>query len=252
MRRWLAHLITVGNTLCGTTAVFMTFDGHPVLAGWLIILAAVLDAFDGKVARFFGSGSEFGIHFDSMADVISFGIAPAVLVYSTAFQDLGVPGLLVCAVPVVLTAVRLARFNITADGRHHDFIGLSSPLHACLIASFVVMNYAKWGEIADSNMLAGLVLLSGLLMVSHYPFPGLPRFSLKEPGFNLIKLILFLGFLGFMAIKPARHTFPALTLLIVTGFVVQIVRSAMGRSHAAEEFADDEEAEEASMYRGQQ
>ena len=164
----------------------------------------VLDAFDGKAARFFGGGgSEFGMQFDSLADMVSFGVAPAALIYTVAFTDLSLPGVVVTFMPVLCAAVRLARFNVTADGKAHDFVGLSSPLHACLVASFVIMSYSMWGEIVDTNVLAGLVLLSSLLMVSHLPLPGLPRFTLREPGYNLLKLLALVVALVFRGVEPA-------------------------------------------------
>jgi CDP-diacylglycerol--serine O-phosphatidyltransferase len=220
MKNLPANIMTAGNLFCGFFAILVAFDGHPQIAGWLILFAAVLDAFDGKAARLFGGGSKFGIQFDSMADMVSFGAAPAALIYSVAFNDLGLAGLIVAFVPVLATAVRLARFNVSAKGGHHDFIGLSSPLHACLVASFVVMSFNRWDAIVDSNVLAGLVLLTSALMVSRLPLPGLPRFTLREPGYNTIKVLVLLACLGFVVINPALNIFPTLATLVVTAFIV--------------------------------
>lgn len=244
MRTWPANLLTAGNIFCGLMSILMVMSGHPRLAAWLIVFAAVLDAFDGKAARFFGGGSAFGIQFDSMADMLSFGVAPAVLVYGVAFADLEVPGLIVTFVLVVLAAVRLARFNVTADGKVHDFVGLSSPLHACLIASFVAMSYARWGEIADSNVLAGLVLLTSLLMVSRFPLPGLPRFTLREPGYNLVKTLSLLAALIFVIFKPALNLFPALTAIVTIAFITGGVRAFLRRGVVEPEDDEDEELED--------
>ena len=189
-------------------------------------------------------------HFDSLADMVSFGVAPAVLAYRVAFQDLGIPGLIVTFVPVLFAAIRLARFNVSADGGAHDFVGLSSPLHACLIASFVEMSVYTWGEIRDSNILAGLVILTGILMVSHLPLTGLPRFTLREPGYNLFKMIVLLAAIAFMAINPPVYTFPALAVLVLSGFVAGILHSIM---HRVEEHAiEEEENESATAFRGRQ
>jgi CDP-diacylglycerol--serine O-phosphatidyltransferase len=236
-RKLPANIVTSGNLFCGLFSVLSVMDGHPVLAAWFIVMAAVLDAFDGKAARFFGGGSDFGVQFDSLADMVSFGLAPAVLLYGIAFDDLGFPGLVVTFVPVLAVAIRLARFNVAAARGKTAYVGLSSPLHACLMAAFVVMSYSRWGEILDSNVLAALVLISSLLMVSHLPLPALPRFTLREPGYNLAKMIFLIAAVVYMAINPARHAFPALTVLIVSAFVVGGILAIMG----SREIEDDEE-----------
>jgi CDP-diacylglycerol---serine O-phosphatidyltransferase len=252
MRKWPANMMTSGNLFCGFLSVLLAMGGHPQLAAWLIIFAAVLDAFDGKAARFFGGGSDFGLQFDSLADMVSFGFAPAALIYTVAFNELSIPGLVVSFIPVLFVAIRLARFNVAADGRAHDFVGLSSPLHACLIASFVIMSYTTWGEIVDTNVLAGLVLISSLLMISRFPLPGLPRFTLREPGYNLVKVLVLMSAVGFMAINPPRYTFPALAALIIAGFITGALRLLLVREDAIEEdeepLDDDEESEPVTIY----
>src|SRR3990170_93873 len=94
-RKLHANIVTSGNLFCGLFSVLSVMDGHPVLAAWFVVMAAVLDAFDGKAARFFGGGSDFGVQFDSLADMVSFGLAPAALIYAIAFHDLGFAGLVV-------------------------------------------------------------------------------------------------------------------------------------------------------------
>jgi CDP-diacylglycerol--serine O-phosphatidyltransferase len=249
MKKWPANLMTTGNLFCGLLSILMATGGHPLVAGWLIVLAALIDAFDGKAARFFRSSSAFGLQFDSMADMVSFGVAPATLVYNVAFADSGIPGLLMTFLPVLFTALRLARFNLTADGRAHDFVGLSSPLHACLISSFVIMNYSLWDEIGDPNVLAGLILATSLLMISRLPFPGLPRISLREPGYNLAKLLFLGAALVVMGVNPPRHTFLVLAAVVVAGFVTGVVRGILTR-HDPEEDMEEGDTEPVTVYRG--
>jgi len=237
IRRLPANLVTAGNLFCGLFSVLSVMDGRPVLAAWFIVMAAVLDAFDGKAARMFGGGSEFGVQFDSLSDMVSFGLAPAVLIYMITFRDMGFAGLVVTFVPVLAAAVRLARFNVAAVIGRTAYVGLSSPLHACLLAAFVVMSYSRWGEILDANVLAALTVVSSLLMVSRLPLPALPRFTLREPGYNLAKMLFLIAAVAYMAINPARHAFPALTVLIVSAFVVGGLHALMGRR----ESEDDEE-----------
>ncbi|MBU0691669.1 CDP-diacylglycerol--serine O-phosphatidyltransferase [bacterium] len=240
MTRWYANLLTTGNLISGIIAILMAFDGHLITAGLLIFCATIFDAFDGKVARYFGSSSSFGLQYDSMADMISFGVAPALIVYAFAFRDLGVPGLLVTLVPVVAAAIRLARFNIDADGKAHDFIGLSSPLHACLMAALVLMCVARWDDAANSNVIAAIVIISSLLMISHVPLAGLPRFTLREQGINLVKLSALFLCVVYFALDPLRNAFPAIVVLIVAGFAAGIVNAR--RAAEEEELEDEEES----------
>jgi CDP-diacylglycerol--serine O-phosphatidyltransferase len=181
-------------------------------------------------------------------------MAPAALIYKIALNDLGMLGLAVTFVPVLFAAIRLARFNLSADGQAHDYVGLSSPLHACLIASFTVMSYSRWGEIVDSNVLAAVVIVSSLLMVSHLPMPGLPRFTLRLPGYNLAKMLFLLVAVGFMIVNPARNAFPALTVLIVSALIVGAIHAAIGRredDESDEDLTDEEpEREHAWSFRG--
>jgi len=238
MTRWLANWLTTGNLISGIIAIIMAFDGHLVTAGLLILCATIFDAFDGKVARYFGSSSSFGLQYDSLADMVSFAVAPAMLVYAFAFRDLGVPGLLVTLVPIVAAAVRLARFNESANGKAHDFVGLASPMHACLMAALVMMCVARWGEASNSNVIAAIVIISSLLMISHIPLAGLPRFTLRELGINLLKLTALFLCIVYFALDPLRNAFPAIVALISAGFVAGIVNA---RRAANEEDLEDEE-----------
>lgn len=249
MKRLPANIMTSANLLCGMLSMMMAIDGHYQLSAWLIIFATLFDAFDGKVARFFGGGSNFGIQLDSLADMVSFGVAPSILAYTVAFQDLESAGIFVTFMPALCAALRLARFNTTADGKSHDFVGLSSPLSACLIASFIEMSIYSWGEIRDSNILAGLIILTSLLMVSTLPLPGLPRFTLREPGYNLFKMVVLIACVGFMSFNPPVYTFPALAFLVVSGFAAGILRTIFSRNTSDDEEEEDDD-EGVPMFRG--
>lgn len=226
MWRGLAHTVTVGNLFCGFLSIVMAINGYGVLAAWLIIAASLLDAFDGKIARYMNSQSAFGLHFDSLADLVSFGVAPGLLVYLLAFREHGVPGVVVSFFLVVFSAIRLARFRLSGRGEWHQFEGLSSPLQACLIASFVIFNLSLWGHVRAIPLLAGLVIFVSLLMVSHFPVPALPRITFREPGYNLTKLLVLVGCIVLIAVNPPRHAFPVLASLVVIAFVVGAVRDA--------------------------
>jgi CDP-diacylglycerol--serine O-phosphatidyltransferase len=131
-------MFTVGNIFCGYLAIVHAMNGEFERAGFLILLATVLDFLDGKVARLTRSTSPFGLEFDSLADVISFGIAPAVLVHSWGLILLGRIGWTVSFIYVICNATRLARFNIqTAQTDKRYFVGLPVPAAAAVLAAVV-------------------------------------------------------------------------------------------------------------------
>src|ERR1700739_4935016 len=131
----LPTLFTVGNLFCGYLSIWCSIRGTFETAAYLVIVAAVLDALDGRIARMTNSASEFGEEYDSLADLVSFGVAPAVLAYSWGLADFPRPGFVASFLFVVCGSMRLARFNIqtkVADKRY--FVGLPIPAAAGTIA----------------------------------------------------------------------------------------------------------------------
>ncbi len=132
----LPSLLTTGNLFCGFFALLLTVEGRFTDAALAIFVAMVMDLLDGRVARLMKATSQFGVEFDSLADVVSFCVAPAFLVYSFALKDLSRPAWFGAFLFVICGALRLARFNVqtgTVDRRF--FIGLSTPAAAGVIAS---------------------------------------------------------------------------------------------------------------------
>ncbi|MFZ5432982.1 MAG: CDP-alcohol phosphatidyltransferase family protein, partial [Calditrichota bacterium] len=157
--------------------------------------------------------------------------------------------------PVLFTAIRLARFNANATAGEHDYIGLSAPLQACLLASFVVMSLSLWGEIADTTVLTGLVIMTSLLMVSRFPLPGLPRLTLRYSRYNLIKLIFLLIATGSVIFNPPRFAFPVMATIVFAGFVAGAIRAARLRSAHVNDNADllndsEQDPDPATAFRG--
>jgi CDP-diacylglycerol--serine O-phosphatidyltransferase len=158
---WLPTLFTVGNLFCGYLSVWRSIQGSFEAAAILIIAAAVLDALDGRVARWTHSTSEFGEEYDSLADLVSFGVAPAVLAYSWGLSDFPRPGWVASFLFVVCGSMRLARFNIQTkivDKRY--FVGLPIPAAAGTIASLVL---ATPERLVDRFWMGGLLVLTILL-----------------------------------------------------------------------------------------
>ncbi len=174
----IPSLFTAGNLMCGFFSIIATFRGDYVNAALLILLANVFDGIDGYAARLTRTTSQFGVEFDSLADVVSFGVAPAVLVYLWALVPWDTWGWLAACTYVVCGALRLSRFNVQALGvSKSHFVGLPIPAAAQMITSTVILYYYLGGEGSPSRHLTLLLVIYGLaaLMVSNIPY-----FSLKN------------------------------------------------------------------------
>ncbi|MFO7576099.1 MAG: CDP-diacylglycerol--serine O-phosphatidyltransferase [Pelovirga sp.] len=174
----LPNLITAAGIFAGFFVIIATVDGQYNRAAWFILLAAIFDGLDGKVARLTGTTSKFGVELDSLADVISFGVAPAVLLYDWALRPYGKLGWLAAFLFVICGALRLARFNVqvsTVEARR--FVGLPIPAAACIVATCVLLFFqlGGTGTIRMVSMVF-LVFLLAFLMVSNIPY-----FSFKDP-----------------------------------------------------------------------
>ncbi|MBI4915798.1 MAG: CDP-diacylglycerol--serine O-phosphatidyltransferase [Acidobacteria bacterium] len=192
----IPSLFTVGNMLAGFAAVLHAIEGRLELAGMLIILAGILDGLDGRIARLTNSTSEFGKEYDSLADVVSFGVAPAILAYQWGLRGMGRWGWLVAFLFVVAGSVRLARFNVkSAHGDRRYFTGLPIPGGAGALTLMVLcdpdpvldarLTYAVWG----------FVLLISVLMVSTVPYRSFKDFNLRRrwPATTFFFIALVVG-----------------------------------------------------------
>jgi CDP-diacylglycerol--serine O-phosphatidyltransferase len=175
----LPSMFTMGNMFCGYACVVYSMRGEFALAAPLIGIAIVLDMLDGRVARMTGATSDFGLEFDSLADVISFGIAPAVLAFAWGLQPLGRIGWAASFLFVAAAAVRLARFNIqtgTVDKRF--FVGLPSPAAAAVPAATVFAYPYGFKSPVHSVAVLAMVIVPALLMVSTIRFRSFKTFDL--------------------------------------------------------------------------
>ena len=193
----IPSLFTTGNLICGFFSIISTFNGQYLQAAIFVILAHLLDGLDGYVARLTKTTSQFGIELDSLADLVSFGVAPAVLAYYWALVPWGTWGWLAACLYVVCGALRLARFNVqvrTVEKTH--FVGLPIPAAAEMITAIVLMYYFLHGEGAASKqiiLLLVIYLLAGL-MVSNFQYFSFKQVTLKRkhPFWVLISAILFI------------------------------------------------------------
>ncbi len=178
----LPNLFTTGNLFCGFWAIISVFQERYFYAAVAILLASVFDVLDGKVARLSGASSKFGIQYDSLADLVSFGVAPALLAFSWALRPYGRFGWLAAFLFVICGALRLARFNVqSSSGEVKYFKGLPIPVAASMIALTILLylRLIETGWVKDIIILIMIWVLA-FLMVSNIRY-----FSFKE--FNLAR-----------------------------------------------------------------
>jgi CDP-diacylglycerol---serine O-phosphatidyltransferase len=192
----LPNLITSGSLFAGFYVIIASTDGHFMRAAWFILLSAILDGLDGKVARLTGTTSKFGVELDSLADVVAFGVAPGVLMYTWALKPFGKLGWLAAFLYVVCGALRLARFNVqvsTVESKR--FVGLPIPAAASIVATCVLLFYelGGTGTIKKFSVVL-LVLLLAFLMVSNIKYLSLkdPDLFKRQPFVLLVGAILLL------------------------------------------------------------
>jgi len=217
---------TLGNLFFGFWSIISAFNGNFRQAGWFILYAAILDSLDGRVARRMGTGSRFGAELDSLVDLVSFGVAPALLIYFLEFSTAGRFGWIVCFIFVVAAAFRLARFNVLAHGKAHSrwFRGLPSPAAGTTLAMFYAFSQTEWYarslaylDLAHQGLVFLLLLLAAL-MYSPVEYPRGWPVNTRSLG-GILGLLLALGILAAIVIRPSATAFPILLGYITFGVV---------------------------------
>ena len=186
----LPNLFTASSIFVGVISIVEASQNHFVSAAWLILLALVFDGLDGRIARMTNTTSQFGVEFDSLADIISFGIAPAMLLYFFIGHEFAKFGILVSALYVIFGAIRLARFNIsTAKIDPNVFIGLPIPTAAVFVSMWILL-FNKYVLHDYSVILLFLTLAVAVLMVSNFRYPSFKKVQLVKP--LVFKTMIFL------------------------------------------------------------
>jgi len=231
----LPNLITSGNIFFGFFSIVKSLQGQFVWAAAAILLAAVFDVLDGGVARLTNSSSEFGVQYDSLCDLVSFGVAPAMLMYTRWLSDYGRVGWIACFVFLACGALRLARFNVQSSiGKASgDFVGLPIPMAAGVIASFSIA-YSEAESIVRLGVYGSAILQSlinsgfedyfvmfsgpilGVLMVCNVGFRS--HKALKVKGVSPFKFLsASVVLLGLVAIQPELLGFCIFFLYAASG-----------------------------------
>lgn len=194
----LPNLFTAGSIFLGILSIMFASKESFEIACWLILVSMILDGLDGRVARLTNTSSKFGVEFDSLADVVAFGVAPAMLLYFYVGVGYGRIGMSIPAIFVILGAVRLARFNITTSVEPNSFIGLPIPSAAVIVMLWILVDIEyhlfKYNHL-ESVLFSGVFVIS-LLMVSNIRYPSFKKFSWNFPSFIIVILLLGIIFVN--------------------------------------------------------
>lgn len=230
----LPNLFTLAALFGGFYAVVMAMNGQFALAAYGIFIAAVLDSLDGRVARMTNTQSAFGEQMDSLSDMVSFGAAPALIVYEWALKGLGKLGWIAAFIYCSGAALRLARFNTNiavVDKRF--FQGLPSPAAAALIIGFIwVMDDAGFAEVWRLDWMKwaafGLTLYAGLTMVTNIPFYSFKDVSFKRTVPFVVIVAIALG-IAVINIHPPIVLFALFAIYGLSGYAVYAYKKTKGR-----------------------
>ncbi|HLS16584.1 MAG TPA: CDP-diacylglycerol--serine O-phosphatidyltransferase [Paenalcaligenes sp.] len=229
----LPNAFTTGNLFAGFYAIVQAMNGRYETAAIAIFLAMVFDGMDGRVARLTNTQSTFGEQYDSLADVISFGMAPALVMYVWILQGLGRWGWLAAFVFVVGAALRLARFNINIKVVDQRFFqGLPSPAAAALVAGFVwlaVDNKITTNQAALAWVAFGLTIYAGVTMVSNAPFYSGKNFALGRSVPFWVMLLFVLVFV-FVSSDPPIVLFGLFVVYGLSGWALMLWRWQRART----------------------
>jgi len=237
----LPNLLTSANLFCGFYAVVAAIQGHFLKGAIAIMVAALFDALDGKIARVTRTVSRFGLEYDSLCDVISFGVAPGILIYLWALQPFGRLGWLAALIFVACGTLRLARFNTQAHVIGSDYFnGLPIPAAASMIAATVLLYYRLGGTGTTKHItILIMIYVLSFLMVStikYYSFKHMELF--KKMRFNMLVIIVM--FFIVIAAEPSIACFLIMLCYVLSGPFTTLWLRKKRRSEAAADKGPDD------------
>jgi CDP-diacylglycerol--serine O-phosphatidyltransferase len=256
VRSSIPSLFTLMNLFSGFVSIKTSLvDQDFVTAGWFIVLGGIFDMMDGMMARLTKSSSEFGVELDSLADVVTFGVAPSALVYRLFFYQFPGYGILIAALPALLGAVRLARFNVQLVGFDKDYFrGLPIPSAAILIISYVIYHHLELpaaDRLSDTWMFI-VVIGAALMMVSTVKYDTIPKPSKRGIMQHPVKFGVFLAGIILVVATRGSAIFPLFVIFVLFGIVRSTVErtSRFLKEHRAAALMDEDllEREEESTF----
>ena len=249
MRRAIVILpngFTLLNLFFGISAILAASRADFSRAGWFIVLGGIADAMDGRVARATNTGSRFGEELDSLVDAISFGLAPALIMYFAVLSREGFAWVFVFLF-VACAVMRLARFNVEQAGRKKThFHGLPSPAAGMTLATYYWFSQTNFytqtaiGDLPWHQMLPWVMVMLSFLMISSVPYPAVPTISFRSLRGIVASVIIIAIVIG-VIVLPKQFFFPALMGYVVWGVVVALVLGFMDRLPTGDVLMEEEE-----------
>ena len=243
----LPGAFTSGNLFFGIWSIIAATRGSFTQAAWLIVAGGIMDALDGSAARMTRTGTAFGAELDSLVDAITFGVAPALLVYFHTFKG-GEWAWLLSFLFILAVVLRLARFNVEQAGRAKStFFGLPSPAAGISLATYYPFSQTPFfvqhlsGLWPSSLGLAVFMVLCSLLMVSHVPYPVWPRPGLRSAK-GVLSSIATLAALAAVVTIPSYFIFPFIFLYITFGVARAVLLGLLERRPEREPLTDEDDA----------
>lgn len=226
----LPNAFTTAALFCGFYAIVMAMNQKFEHSAWAIFIAMVLDGLDGRIARLTNTQSEFGAQYDSLSDMVSFGAAPALVMYEWSLRGLGKLGWIAAFVYCAGAALRLARFNTNIEVVDKRFFqGLPSPAAAALVAGFILLMVDQEVSGIELRWVSwSIAVFAGLTMVTNVPF-----YSFKDVNFRksvpFIAVFLIALVFALVSIDPPKVLFPIFIAYGLSGYAVSAWRFAKGR-----------------------
>jgi CDP-diacylglycerol--serine O-phosphatidyltransferase len=252
----LPNGFTLFNLFCGIYAIILALKGNLAAAPGFIVLGGIADALDGRVARATGTGSRFGEELDSLVDAISFGLAPALIVYMGIETRANLDWLLVF-IYTACAVMRLARFNVEQAGRKKTYFhGLPSPAAGLTLATYywfsqtplynetviLFTDSTTLAQLPWHNLLRGIMAVLAALMISDVPYPAMPSI-----GFSSVKkslgTLLVIGAIALLIFSRKEFIFPALLAYVLFGLVKYVFIGFLGRGSTPDQIFWEREAE---------
>lgn len=249
-RAVVPSLFTILNIFCGFLSIIETSNGRFVNAAWFIVGAALFDTLDGLMARITKSTSDFGVELDSLCDVVSFGVAPSYLVYIVHLKTFDGPGVLISALPMMLGAIRLARFNVQLVGHDKDYFkGLPIPAQAITLCAFILRYYddATGLPRLQAGLLAPMVIILSLLMVSTIKYDTAPRFSRRSISQHPWRFTFGIVAITAIAVTRGEALFPIFVAYLASGPLRSLYDFLRGLTQPQEKDGEQKDAEVTSI-----
>ena len=219
-RSVIPNLFTAMNMFSGFLSIINAEQGKYDYAAILIIIAAIFDALDGIMARLTKSSSELGVELDSLSDIVSFGAAPAFLIYSTYLHNYNATGIVISSLLLIAGGFRLARFNVQLVGFDKTyFTGLPIPSSGITIAAFVLAYYNQGFTEPYTNFIIPLVLVLSFLMVSKVKYDTLPKPSIDEIKKKPLRYIFIIAAVILLIITSGKALFYIFVFIILFGIL---------------------------------